>query len=402
MAKGLPTRPRMPCEPGMGDPTIVVLGMMTRHPYGGVVWQTLHYLLGLQRLGYDVVYLETHGQNPSAFTPTAGDDGSAQACAFLQAALDRHGLGQRWAYRPVHADAAWRGRLDGSRALARAAAVLNLHGATAPGLVEEAAGRLVYVETDPVAVQVQLWEGREETRAYLAEHSVLFTFAEAYGSDSCGLPSSSGFTFLPTRQPVVLDLWDGHDLADSGAYTTIGNWRQRGRDITFCGDVYTWSKHHEFLKIADLPRRSTARFKLAVASCPPADRAFMKEQGWHLIDALGRSRDADRYRRFVQSSRGELTVAKDQNVRLRTGWFSDRSASYLAAGRPVVTQDTGFGDVIPTGAGLHTFTCVDEAAAAIEEIEGDYDQHRAAARRIAREHFAHDVVLRPLLAEVGL
>jgi hypothetical protein len=383
-------------------PTVTVLGMMGRHPYGGVVWQTLHYLVGLRQLGCDVVYLETHGQNPSLFTAEPGEDGTKQACVFLDEVLEPYGLGDRWAYRPLHADTVWHGPADPDRALRDADVVLNLHGATRPELVEEAAGRLVYVETDPVAVQVELSQNVASTAEYLAAHAALFTFAETYGTPACGLPRSPDFAFLPTRQPVVLDLWDDHDLPDSGVYTTIGNWRQRGRDVVLDGETYTWSKHHEFLKIVDLPQRTSARLKLAVTSCPQPDRQLLKDNGWLLVDALGRSREPRRYRRFIQSSRGELTVAKDQNVRLRTGWFSDRSATYLAAGRPVVTQDTGFGEVLPTGAGLLAFTDVEEAAEAIERIEVDYARHRAAARQVARECFAHDVVLKPLLAEVGL
>ena len=111
---------------------------------------------------------------------------------------------------------------------------------------------------------------------------------------------------------------------------------------------------------------------------------------------------ADAYRSYLAGSRGEFTVAKDQNVRLRSGWFSDRSATYLAAGRPVVTQDTAFGNVLPAGEGLFAFSTVDEAAAAVERINADYSRHRRAAQSVARDYFSHEVVLGRLLQEVGL
>jgi hypothetical protein len=171
----------------------------------------------------------------------------------------------------------------------------------------------------------------------------------------------------------------------------------------FAGQTYSWSKHHEFMKMIDLPRRVVGQpFELALSSYTPADAAMLEANGWRVRHALDFSMDADAYRRYVVESRGEFTVAKDQNVRLRSGWFSDRSATYLAAGRPVVTQDTAFGNVLPTGEGLFAFTTADEAAAAVEAINSDYPRHRSAASAIAREYFGHDVVLGRLLEEVGL
>jgi hypothetical protein len=202
---------------------------------------------------------------------------------------------------------------------------------------------------------------------------------------------------------VVTDFWEGDAQVSGGAFTTIGNWQQPWRDTLFRGQVYHWSKHYEFLKVLDLPRRVPSQtFELALSSYGDPDKLMLESHGWRVRPALEFSMDVDRYRAYVAASRGEFTVAKDQNVRLRSGWFSDRSATYLAAGRPVVTQDTAFGNVLPTGEGLFAFSTVDEAAAAVEQINAEYSRHRTAARSIARECFGHDVVLGRVLEEVGL
>jgi hypothetical protein len=230
-----------------------------------------------------------------------------------------------------------------------------------------------------------------------------FTFGENYGRPGCRLPVDGRFVFRPTRQPVVLDFWAGREgfNGDAMTFTTIGNWQQPWREVTFEGEVYHWSKHHEFLKVLDLPRRTGQAFELALSSYDDAVKAMLEGRGWRVRHALDFSHDPDAYRAYIGSSRGEFTVAKDQNVRLRTGWFSDRSATYLAAGRPVITQETGFSDVLPSGEGLFGFATPEEAAAAVERVNADYEKQRRAARRIARECFSHDVVLPKLLAEVG-
>src|SRR5207244_9055314 len=152
----------------------------------------------------------------------------------------------------------------------------------------------------------------------------------------------------------------------------------------------------------DLPRRTPQSFELALSSFDNDDRFLLESNGWHVRPALEFSTDLDAYRAYITQSRGEFTVAKDQNVRLRSGWFSERSAQYLAAGRPVVTQDTGFSNALPTGEGLFGFTDEDAAVAAIEAINADYSRHRRAARDLAREHFAADVILKKLLSACGV
>jgi hypothetical protein len=400
--------------PSGGKKKIVLLGMMSKMPVAGVVWQTVHYLLGLERLGYEAYYVEAHARTPSTFVlgeREEADDGTRGASDFIAGVMRPFGLERRWAFHALHSTGACHGMdlAELNRLYDSAAVIINLHGGTMPLAEHARTGRLVYLETDPVALQIELYHNVQETVDFLKPHVAFFTFGENYGRPGCRLPVDERFRFLPTRQPVVLDLWSdgagpltmGND-GELSAFTTIGNWQQPWREVTFEGEVYHWSKHYEFLKFLDLPKRTGRTFELALSSYDEGVKSMLEERGWRVRHALDLSKDPDEYRAYVARSKGEFTVAKDQNVRLRTGWFSDRSATYLAAGRPVITQDTGFGDVLPTGEGLFAFSTLDEAAHAVERIDADYDRHRRAARRVARECFAHDVVLPRLLGEVGL
>ena len=382
---------------------VVVLGMMTKMPVAGVVWQTMHYLLGLERLGYEAHYLETHARTPSMLMRREDDDSSLIAANFIARTMRRFDLGDRWAFRALHDDGRCYGMSERKleRLIGSARLVVNLHGGTEPLPELAATGRLVYVETDPVQLQIELHANRRETLDFLEPHCAFFTFGENIGNSDCPLPVPERFEFHPTRQPVVLDLWRDVAAAPGSAFTSVGNWKQNWRDVHFKGETYTWSKHHEFLKFIDLPECSGREFELALSSIDDRDRGLLEGKGWRLRDAMEFSEDLDAYRGYIAASRGEFTVAKDQNVRLRTGWFSDRSATYLAAGRPVVTQETGFSNVLPTGAGLFAFVCMDDVLAALEEIERDYERHCATAEEIGRDCFSHEVVLTELLARVG-
>lgn len=389
---------------GGGRPKVVLLGMMTKMPVAGVVWQNLHYLLGLERLGCEAYYVETHARTPSMLMTDVADDSSGLAAEFIAAVMRRFGLADRWAFHALHDDGRCfgmsehqLGRLYGSAEL-----LINLHGGTRPLPELGANGRLVYVETDPVQLQLELHYGVQETVDFLEPHSAFFTFAENWGKPDCGLPAQDRFRFIPTRQPVVLDLWPDRSPQPADVFTTIGNWRQAWRDVTFGGERYTWSKHHEFLKYLELPERSGQAFELALSSCPPEEREMLAGHGWRLRDGLAVSRGIDSYRDYIGASRGEFTVAKDQNVRLRTGWFSDRSATYLASGRPVLTQDTGFGSALPSGEGLLAFDSLEAALEGVAAIDGEYSRHARAARCIAREHFSHEVVLGAMLEQLGV
>jgi len=325
------------------------------------------------------------------------------ALAHVQKALARCGLDDAWAYRNAAED----GRVYGplaqlfGKVFAGADLLVNLTGATVLRDEHLVVPVRLYLETDPVLPQVELAEGLEFTVALLSAHTHLATFGENLGSPISGVPVTPGFDYLPTRQPVVLDWWRSAD-PPGARYTTVASWRQTDKDLEWEGELYTWSKHVEFLKVLDLPSRLSVPVDLALACDDADDLALLRSHGWGVIDGFRLSLDADSYRRYIGSSRGEFTVAKDQNVRLCSGWFSDRSACYLAAGRPVVTQDTGFGEVLPTGQGLFAFRDIDDAVAAIEAIESDLDKHSAAAIDVAETYFRAETVVADLLARMGM
>jgi hypothetical protein len=382
---------------------IIVSGILFWYPLAGVTYQFLHYLLGLRRLGYDPYYVEDSTRwvfDPQLNEPSPDPTGNI---ARVVPILERFGLGDRWAYRQHGAE----GRCFGMTETAmlslyrEADAFLNV---TAAQEIHEdllACRRRIYIESDPFAAQVKVAQGDEGTLAALAAHDTLFSFGENLGAPDCGAPAGR-FTWLPTRQPVVVDLWsDGAATTGGSTYTTITTWRNRSKDVVYRGRTYYWRKDREFRHFIDLPGRCLARFELATDP-ERATRTVLRRHGWGHRAALEVSSDIDRYRGYIQGSRGEFTVARDQYVRPRTGWFSDRSACYLAAGRPVITQETGFSKFLPTGKGLFGFSTVDDILAAVATIESDYAGHCRAAREIASEYFAAERVLDSLLARAGL
>ncbi len=210
------------------------------------------------------------------------------------------------------------------------------------------------------------------------------------------------FRWLPTRQPVVLDLWDNpHGPDGAAAYNTITTWHNKGKDVVHRGETYYWTKDREFEKFLDLPRRRAVPFEMA-AGVPAEVGRRLRDHAWRLVDSVGVSRDIDRYQTYIRRARGEFTVARDQYVRPKTGWFSDRSACYLAAGRPVITQETGFSKFLPTGRGLFAFRTMDDVLAAVDAIESDYAGNCRAAREIAAEYFAAEKVVGSLMERAGL
>jgi hypothetical protein len=385
---------------------LVVLGMMGRCPFGGQTWLYLNWLRGLAKLGHDVWYVEDDATWPYDPRANAISDDPAYAVDYLARVLARVGLPGKWAYRAL-----WKGQ-DACHGLTRAGllelyrscdAILNICGATVLNEDHRLAPRRVYVETDPVGNQLELAVGKEKTLAVLSAHDDIVTYGENYGLPGCGVPLTGPYRYLKTRQPIDLDLWPMAFDAAAPHYTTIGNWRQQGHDAVWNGETYHWSKHHEFLKFVDLPRRTTrARFELCLNIDDAADRRLLLDHGWALTTPLEMSLEPFGYQAFFRASRGEWTVAKDQNVRLQSGWFSERDACYLATGKPVIAQSTGFEKFLPTGEGLFAFRTMEDVLAAVDVIESDYPKACRAARAIAEEHLEAGKVARRFLGDLGL
>jgi hypothetical protein len=379
-----------------------VLHLAGQYPLGGIGWQAIHYVAGLARLGHDVYYVEDSGAPPYDPRRKSVAEDCGYSVRFLRETMERFGFGDRWAYRDVAAGRCY--GLPAARVAAlyrEADALFNVCGATRLSEEHVRCPVRVYVQTDPVHDQLQLLADNPGTRTALADHTHHFTYGENLGAPDCPVPLGE-FRWRPTRPPVVLDLWPVRYDPAAACFTTVGTWKNVGKDIRFAGEQYFWSKHVNFLRVLDPPRRVAQPFELALDSGDEATADLLRQNGWRVADAYARSRDTAAYQAHVERSRGEFTVAKDLVVRTRSGWFSDRSVCYLAAGKPVVTQDTGFGKFVPTGRGLFGFSTVEEAAAAIGEINRDYADHCRAARDIAADCFGSDRVLRELCREVGL
>ena len=381
---------------------IVVLHLAGQMPLAGIAWQAIHYLLGFEALGFEAWYVEDSGTNP--YDPRV--DSAVMNCeynlAFLGRVMERWGFGSRWAYwdalNDVHLGLS-RARLKAL--FAEADAVVNLCGATRLREEHFACPVRVMIDTDPVYAQVKYAGGDPEMRTYLDAHTHFFTYGENIGAADCRVPTA-GIAWKPTRPPVILELWP-EPVGTPASFTTITTWKNKGKDAELDGASYLWSKHLNFERMIDLPRRRPG-VSFRIATRPPDERVrkALEKGGWAVVDPQGVSADMDRYRDFIAGSRGEFTVAKDIVARTNCGWFSDRSVCYLAAARPVVTMRTGFSKFYPAGRGLFEFSDAEEALAALDAIAADYERESRAARALAREYFAAEKVLGALVDEIGL
>lgn len=382
---------------------IVVAGTLASDPYAGMAWMHMQITEGLRRLGHDVIYFETTSAWPYDPVRQMRVCDADYALPYLKKVVARFGLEDRWAYRQSYSDKAWFG-MERQRAesfLASADLVLNVAGSTRFAEEGLKTGRLIYFGTDPVQHEIGYFNGVEEIVSLVDEHDECVTYGENIGNPDCPIPPLSNLT-ARTRQPVLLDQWRCGPPSRP-EFTTVCNWKQAGHDIVYKGETYYWSKHLEFMKFIDLPRRIETPIELAMGldSLGDEDRNLLQTNGWKLADAHDFTTDPFPYKDYILASRGEFTVAKDQNVRLRSGWFSERTASYLAAGRPAITQDTGFGVALPTGEGLFAFRDFSDILTAFEAVESDYPRHSQAALDIAHEYFDAEKVLAKLLEDLG-
>jgi hypothetical protein len=385
----------------MAHRRIVVLGTLASDPYAGMAWMHMQIVVGLQRLGHDVYYFETTSRWPYDPTRASFVGDSTYALPYLQHVARSFGLKHRWAFRRSYGDKAWFGMSQATSEdlLAHADVVINVSGATRVAEEGLKVGRMVYLGTDPVAHEIGFLQGDEDVRTIIAEHTDFATYGENIGTANCALPPLPGLR-ARTRQPILLDLWR-NGPPSRPEFTTVCNWKQEGC-VEFDGQAFYWSKDREFLKFLDLPRRISQPLELAMGPIDSAVCRMLTSNGWRIADAHAFSTDPWSYRDYVCASCGEFTVAKDQNVRLRTGWFSERSACYLAAGRPVITQDTGFGTVLPIGEGLFAFNNLEQILTSFDAVYSNYERHSRAASAIAEEYFRAETVLSRLLDELGI
>jgi hypothetical protein len=381
---------------------VIVSGILFYYPLAGVTYQFLHYLLGLRRLGYDPYYVEDSSR--WIYDPILNDlspDPTSNVAAVVPA-LEKHGFGNRWAFRAAYPGGGCYGMTEDQllSLYDEAEAMLNVTAAQEIREEHLRIKRRIYVESDPFLTQVQVSQGRASVIAALEAHDTHFSFGENLGAPDCDTPMDPRFRWLPTRQPVAVDLWQA-DPTGGAVYNTITTWSNKNRNIDYRGETYYWTKDREFRKYLDLPARRPAQFELALGFNDELDR-LLNSHGWRHIDSAQVSRNPECYRRYIQCSRGEFTVARDQYTRPNTGWFSDRSACYLAAGRPVITEETGFSKYVPSGRGLFGFRNMDDIIAAVDTIESDYEGNCRAAADIAREYFDSEKVVGSLMERAGL
>jgi hypothetical protein len=363
-------------------------------PLAGVGLHYLQYCLGLRDLGVEVSYLEDNGAWPLDPRPVPDDDPGAYSVAWLREMFGAFDV--PWAF--VDPSGRYHGATahEVRRRCAQADLVLNVSGSNWMGRDHRAAKAIAYVDTDSGFTQIVSATDRR-FRDVLESYDLLFTFAEALGSSDSRLPAD-GLPWKTTRQPVWLPFWEEVRTPPGDTYTTVMNWHAYG--------VAEWNgekwgqKDAEFHLVHALPNELGLAMELAVAGEVP--QSELEANGWRLSDPYEVTRTIWRFRDYIAASRGELTVAKQAYVRSRCGWFSERSANYLAAGRPVVAQDTGWSAYLPTGAGLFPFSSTEEAADALRAIEADVTRHSIAARDVARTHFDASVVLGRLLSDAGV
>jgi hypothetical protein len=378
--------------------------MLASFPFGGMTWQALHYLGGLRRLGFDVWYVEDTDNellDPVTFWNTSDHAANVE---YLSAQMNSLGLGDRWIFRPPGSSEDCLGARDmaGLQKLYREAdAALNLCGYHSLRPDYDSIGCRIYLQTDPFVDQIKVAENDPQTITQLDGYDYLFSYGENLGAPDCLVPVQR-YEWNPTRPPVCVDWWEGnHSPRKDASLTTISNWDHWANDVVWQGEKYYWRKDREFRRFLELPINSKLPLELALDRIGSNDEAELRNCGWRITSARALAQP-DAYHDYICSSLGEFTVAKDQYVRPVTGWFSDRSVCYLAAGRPVITQETGFSKSVPTGKGLFGFTTMDDALAAVDAIASDYEGHCRAAREIAAEYFGAEKVVGALMERIGL
>jgi hypothetical protein len=378
---------------------IIVLGSIVRLPLGGIAWHHLQYVMGLARLGHDVYFVEDSNDYVwSCYDPTrhVTDRDPTYGLKFAADTFARVGLGDRWAYYDAHT-LRWLGpcaeQIQHLCATGDLLLNLGLSNPLRPWTLQLPVR--VLIDTDPVFTQIR-HATDPDSQGRAVQHTAFLSFGENVGLARSGIPAD-GLPWQATRQPVVLDAWPVTPGPTHGKFTTVMQWDSYpAREYNGCR---YGMKSDSFWPYIDLPESAGPVFELAVGSAS-APRALLRSKGWEIRNPLEPTRDPWMYQRYVQQSKAEFSVAKHGYVISRSGWFSERSAAYLASGRPVLLQDTGFSDWLPTGAGVIPFSTPQEALAGVQEISRRYAFHCQAARAIAEEYFDARQVLSHLLTYV--
>jgi hypothetical protein len=368
---------------------ILCSGYLVRYPVGGLSWHHLQYLVGFRRLGHEVAFFEDYGWPNSCYDPALNEMTAdpSYGIAYIRSLLQHYDLENHWCYLAEDGTSYGMPRERLAQFSRECDVYVNLSNLNwIPEL--EQCRRRVLVDTDPVFTQIGVGMGGP-----LSNYHVLFTYGENVHRPGCQMPTA-GARWLPTRQPVVLDLWPVARGDPDAPFTTVMNWSAYG-DREHKGRVYG-QKDREFEPFFSLPDDTGEPMEMAI-NAPAAVQARLADGGWRVINPLAVTRDPWTYQLYLRDSRAEFCVAKHAYVSTWSGWFSDRSSAYLAIGRPVITQDTGFSDFLPCGTGLLAYRTPSEAVATIRRLRDDYGTHCRAARSLVEAYFDARRVLTAVL-----
>jgi len=379
-------------------PLAVLVSSIGKLPLAGHTVFVVHHIVGLQELGYDVHYVERMSYPGEAYDPRTSEmtDAPDYAIDYLRSTLARHGVAA-WTFVDLQGRCHGTSRDELAAALDRADFVLNV---TDPIWLDELerCDRRAYIDGDPMFTQVAMETG-DGARGHAPQHySVLFTYGVRIGKPDCTIPSN-GRRWLPARPVVATSLWPSEPPTRDAAVSALLHWRAGG-EVEWQGRSYG-HKDRQFMRFAELPRRSAAWRFVVAAGGGNVPKAQLRGLGWELESPLDVSLTVERYAEFIRSSAADLGIAKDAYIASRGGWFSDRSTSFLASGRPVLHQETGFSEWLPTGKGVLVFADLDDLVERLRELETDYARHALAARAVAEEHFEARTVLAGMLDAAG-
>ena len=373
---------------------IIVSGTIGRSGLGGQAWATLQYLLGFRALGHEVFYLEDCGRSSWVYIWEKEDwtHELDYPAAYVNACLEPFGFGDRWIYRDNYRSLGM--PLERFLDVCSAADLLVLRAVPMWNWREEYGGpsRRAFIDVDPGFTQITLANGDQGWVDGVARCERRFTYGQRIGAEDCPIPDAGG-PWLKTLPPVFLHEWPVAE-SDADLFTSVMRW-QGFKEVTHNGVSYG-QRDKEFANYLDLPKLTPQKFRIAQMGIKPE---LLANRGWESVPGEVISRTPASYREFIQQSRAEFSVPKNGYVKMRGGWFSDRSVCYLASGRPVLIEDTGLRNWLPTDEGIVTFNCLNEAVAGINLINSDYERQRRAARRFAESIFSTDKVLGSFLNE---
>jgi hypothetical protein len=384
--------------------TIIIVSGAIANKYlnGGAVWTRLNWILGLQQLGFQVYFVEQIGRNTCVdHQGVVAPFADCLNLAYFRQITGQFGLSGTASL--LYEDGEQTEGLSYAELLDLAEAadlLVNISGHLAYEPLLRRLRRKVYVDLDPGFTQ--FWYATGNPNARLEGHDYYFTIGENVGSPACSIPTK-GIRWRPVRQPVVLEQWPVSMEGEHGRFTTVATWRGPYGPVCYDGH-YFGLKVHEWRKFVELPEHTQATFEIALDIHPAEERdiELLRHHGWQLAEPRYVAADPDAFRRYVQTSGAEFSVAQGIYSQTGSGWFSDRTVRYLASGKPAVVQDTGFSQNVPVGEGLLAFRTLEEASAGVEQVMSDYDRHSRAARALAEDFFAAEKVLGRLVEEVGI